>query len=263
MLIFLDLDGTVLGPNGMTHAVATAVERARDVGVLLCVCTGRPRGGVSQEIAEFFGAGPHIFENGAMVAAPHGKPALIESLSQSAALALAAHAQTTQAVLEFYTPFGVFVSRYTADCEEHERVLGIRVEEADLEDVARHRPIMRAHWIMREATHNAALSLEIADVEVGEATSPVLPGMLFASITPRGVSKGTAVRFVAKRHRVELDDCYAVGDAIGDRPMLDVVGHPFVMGNSPPAMHRDYPVLPDVQLDGVAKLLNDLMEKKR
>ena len=34
--------------------------------------------------------------------------------------------------------------------------------------------------------------------------------------------------------------------------MLDAVGHPYVMGNAPPELHRDYPVLPSVELDGVA-----------
>ncbi|MEZ4460775.1 MAG: HAD family hydrolase [bacterium] len=262
MLIFLDLDGTVLGPNGISPAVANAAKAARDAGFLLSVCTGRPRGGVAQTIAQSFGAGPHIFENGAMIAAPTGRPEVLESLPQSVALSLARHARDVEAVLEFYTPAGVFVSRYNTDCEEHEQILGIRVEEADLEDVARQRPIMRAHWIMRPLTRHAALALDLDEVEVGEATSPVLPGMLFASITPQGVSKGTAVAWVAAHHGVELADCVGVGDAPGDRPMLDAVGHPYVMGNAPPELHRDYPVLPSVELDGVATLLNRFLEAK-
>ncbi len=260
MLIFLDLDGTVIGPNGMTPAVGAAIDVARRAGFLLSVCTGRPRGGVAQEIARRMGEGPHIFDNGAMVASADGKPQAVERLTPEDALRLARHSKTAAAVLEFYTPAGVFVSRDNADCQEHARVLQITVTEADLEVIAATHEVMRAHWIMRPENSAEALLLELDDVEVGLASSPVLVGYLFASVTRYGVSKGSAAARVADVHGRSLSDCWAVGDAEGDRPVLDVVGHPRVMGNSPASLLEDFMAIGDVEDDAVAQLLNSLVD---
>jgi len=259
MLIFLDLDGTIIGPNGMTPAVGAAIDAARRAGFLLSVCTGRPRGGVAQSIARRLGEGPHIFENGAMVAPADGAPQAVERLTKADALRLARHSKTAQAVLEFYTPEGVFVSRNNADCQEHAQVLEIVAHEADLEAIATTHDVMRAHWIMRPENSAEALLLELDDVEVGLASSPVLLGYLFASVTRVGVSKGTAAARVAEFHGRSLVDCWAVGDAEGDRPVLDVVGHPRVMGNSPSSLLADFMSIGDVEDDAVAELLNSLV----
>lgn len=261
MLIFLDLDGTVIGSNGVSPAVSAAIDAARDAGLRLVVCTGRPRAGIALEVAHRFGAGPHIFESGALIAPASGRPLHVDRLPSAALKSLAAHTAHTRAVLEFYTPEGIFVSQLNADCEEHARVIGVEAHQADLATIADTVPVMRAHWIMRPDSRDEALSLVHADVEVGEASSPVLPGFLFASITKKGVSKGTAAARVAAIAGFTLDDCWAVGDAEGDRPVLEVVGHPRVMANAPAALKNDFPTIESVEHDGVAHLLHALLKQ--
>jgi hydroxymethylpyrimidine pyrophosphatase-like HAD family hydrolase len=47
-LVILDLDGTMIGQSGqVSQAVWAAVERAREDGIKLALCTGRPNLGVA------------------------------------------------------------------------------------------------------------------------------------------------------------------------------------------------------------------------
>lgn len=49
-----------------------------------------------------------------------------------------------------------------------------------------------------------------------------------------GVNKGTAVKWLAERFGIPLNEVIAVGDWINDVPMFAVAGRSFVMGQSPP-----------------------------
>lgn len=58
---FLDLDGTLVGHTGeVAPEVWSALDKARDSGLVLSVCTGRPSGGIASVIAQRIGPqGPH------------------------------------------------------------------------------------------------------------------------------------------------------------------------------------------------------------
>ncbi len=257
MRIFLDLDGTLIGPSGaVSEPVWEAIDEARQAGVEMSVCTGRPGAGVAMRIAERIDPhGAHIFENGAMITPAVGDPLKVEALEISDLERLVDHAAHTPAVLELYSADGIFVNRYNADCTLHEEVLDIEVIEADLSDVIQHHDIARAHWIMRPETVDQTLAIELGACEVGIASSPVLPENIFASITRRGVSKGSAARWIIDHFGHEPDATAAVGDAPSDRSVLDAVAHPFVMANAPAEMHADYTVIGLVEEDGVIEAL--------
>ena len=262
MYVFLDLDGTLIGPSGwISDAVWSAIDAARDAGFKLAVCTGRPRGGVSQRAARRIDPdGPHIFENGALIAPADGDPWVAQSLDLSDLEILVRQTQHTDAVLEFYTPAGIFVSAYNEDCREHERVLEIAVHEADLSQVIREHQVVRAHWIMRPETVDRTLDLTLNASETGVASSPVLPQNIFASITRKGVSKGSAARWVAENAAIPVKDSAAIGDSTGDLPVLELVGRPFVMADSPPELTTRFEVVPDVTRDGAAVALKRLLD---
>lgn len=264
MRLFLDLDGTLIGPSGaVSDAVWNGLERARSQGVKLSVCTGRPRAGIAQTVAQRVDPeGPHIFENGAWIGPSSAPPLRLEALEPFEVQALIAHCEKTQAVLELYTPEGIFVSAENEDCQTHARALDIEVTRADLHEIAQRHRVGRAHWIMRPEWVEMTLSVELNHSEVGVASSPVLPEMVFASITRRGVSKGTAAQWLCESQGEALDQTAGIGDAPGDRPLLDRVEHPFVMQNSPPEMRADYPVVASVEDDGVLEAIDAILSKR-
>jgi Cof subfamily protein (haloacid dehalogenase superfamily) len=260
-MLFLDLDGTLIGPEqGVRPSLMKALIQARDAGLRMAVCTGRSWRGLAGRIgAELAPDGPHIYESGAAIVSGRGEAIETHSLRVADALALAQHATTAQAVLEFYTDEGVFVSALNDDCAGHARALDIEVSETDLLEIARDVSVFRAHWIARPDTIDDALSLELDGVHVAVASSPVLPKNVFASITRDDIDKGTAARRVAEMWGEDLADCYAVGDSVGDLPILRVVGHGYVMANAPAELHAQFPVLPSVDDDGVLELVRKLV----
>ena len=62
-----------------------------------------------------------------------------------------------------------------------------------------------------------------------------------------GSSKATAVRALAAAENYDLSECFAYSDSISDVPMLEAVGHPFVVNPDRAlrrvAAERDWPVL--------------------
>jgi len=257
-LIFLDLDGTVIGSNGVSDATWAAIEALQE-RCQMVVCTGRTRAGVAARIAERISeTGPHIFENGGLVS-PFGQPPWFQSQLDYRDLAsLIAQSERVDATLEFYTAEGVFCSRDHPDCRLHAEVLDIPIEFVDLYQIAESIPVIRAHWIMRPEVVDDTLNVELVASELGVARSPVLPKNVFASITAKGTSKGSAARIVAEKLGVSLADAYAVGDSEGDRPILEVVGHARVMGDSPATLLSDFEAIGDVDNDGLADFLRTL-----
>ena len=242
-LIFLDVDGTLIGAKGhVEDCVWQATEKARAAGVKLSLCTGRPCFGVAQKVAERLGPDvPHIFQNGAQIARASGEPVKVRALKEAATRALLTHAREHNLTLELYTPTNLYVERKTALSDGHAKMIGVTAIVSDLGKVIQDEPVVRAQWVVTKDDLRRATAFEHKDIDVGIATSPALKGAVFASLTQKGVSKGSAVRYVADLLKVDLANSMGVGDSSGDIPLLEEVGFPVAMANAAPELLADYP----------------------
>lgn len=259
-LVVLDLDGTVIGADGQVRqCVWEAAQRARDAGMKVAVCTGRPAFGVALRVAERIGPdNPHVFQSGAHVGYPDGRTIQVTALREADVRVLIATARDRGAVLELYTPTELFVERRTELSERHAKLLGVTAIVRDLEDVAEHEPVVRAQWVAPLDGHEALLERLPDGIAAATATSPALPGIAFVNMTRAGTSKASAVEQLAKHLRVPLADIMAVGDSANDVPMLDIVGHPRVMANgSPDVLARYERVVPSVEECGAAEAIDE------
>ena len=256
-LVILDLDGTVIGASGrVAPKVWEAAEQARAAGVKIAVCTGRPGLGVAMRVARRLGPNvPHVFQSGAHMAYPDGETLMASSLREVAALQLVQHARVHGLVLELYTPNALYVERRTALSEAHAEMIGVGALVRDLAEVAQSEPVVRAQWVLTPEQEAAAMSLRVEDVHVSRATSPAQPDTLFVSVTRKGTSKGSAVRALCQHLRVPLEKVMAVGDSAGDLPMLELVGHPIVVGNAESDLLERYPSVGSVEDGGVVEAL--------
>jgi len=258
-IIFLDLDGTLIGHSGeVADALWPALDGLRDDGTILSVCTGRPSGGIASEVARRIGPdAPHIFHGGAVARLGAGDVIDMRAMPQDALERLVEDARARDLALELYTPDAIFVDAMTEEHLVHARAIGVPGAQTDLlELVASGAPIAKAQWIVREADEVARIEAETPDaLFAASATSDAAPGLYFVTVTARGTDKGSAVRAVCARLGHDPSACAAVGDSTGDLPMLEAVGHPFVMGNAPESLRERYPTLPHVQDDGVLELL--------
>ncbi|MEJ2289691.1 MAG: HAD family hydrolase [Deinococcales bacterium] len=261
-LVVLDLDGTLIGSQGVVDTcVWEAAERVREAGVKLAVCTGRPAFGLAQRVAQRLGpTTPHVFQSGAHIAYPDGETLKASALKEAASRRLIEQARKLGSVLELYTPSNLFVERKTDMSEAHAKMIGVNAIVRDLEDVVANEPVVRAQWIVPLDQIAVVTGISGDGVQVSTATSPALKNTAFVSVTREGVSKASAVRHVAEVLRVRLSDVMAVGDSVGDLPMLEAVGHPVVMANSAPELlERFSDVAGDVESCGVVVALEEAL----
>lgn len=265
-LVVLDLDGTVIGANGQVMAcVWEAAERVTDAGIKIAVCTGRPGLGITMRVAERLGPNvPHIFQSGAHIAYASGQTFKACALKEAAARVLLGYARKRGYVLEVYTPSSLYVERKTSMSEAHAKMIGVTALVRDLEDVITNEPVVRAQWVVPLSQADEVIGLEVPGVEVSTATSPALSTAAFVSVTGKGVSKASATRDLAELLKVKLENVMAVGDSLGDVPMLDIVGHPMVMSNSAPELlERFDEVAGDVADCGVVVALEQALATVR
>lgn len=260
-MVILDLDGTLIGSSGQVETcVWEAATRAREAGVRLAVCTGRPGFGVAARVARRLDPDtPHIFQNGAQVTYIDGDTLQMSALREQATLALVRRARELGVVLELYTPDGLYVERRTDISEAHAKMIGVNAIVRDLAEVAGAEPVVRAQWVVPPDRLGDVEAVEVAGVHLSTATSPALPDTFFISITRAGVDKGTAVRLLAERLEMDPANLMALGDSTGDVSMLEAVGHPRVMGSGDPSVIARFPdgVLPGVEACGAAQALDE------
>jgi Cof subfamily protein (haloacid dehalogenase superfamily) len=79
----------------------------------------------------------------------------------------------------------------------------------------------------------------------------------FVEILNANVDKGDALRFVAQRLRVRMDDVVAIGDSWNDLPLLRAAGFAVAMGSAPRELvDLADAVVGDVADDGVAEAID-------
>lgn len=264
-LVVLDLDGTVIGSTGQVQpCVYEAIERARAAGMRIAICTGRPAIGAALRIAQRVGPNnAHIFQSGAHIAYPDGETLRVSALKEATTRNLITHARTLGAVLEVYTPTNMFVERKSDLGEKHQKLLGVTAIVRDLTDVVENEPVIRAQWVVAEERLEAVMDVEIPGAQLTHGISPALPGAHFLAVTQAGVSKGTSLKELCESMKVKRDNVMAVGDSDGDLPMLEVVGHPVIMGNSHPTLRARFEtIVSDVDACGAADALDMALDLK-
>jgi Cof subfamily protein (haloacid dehalogenase superfamily) len=235
-LIGIDVDGTLVGASGKVHPrVWAAAERAREMGIHLTLCSGRPAFGLALEYARRLDAGGwHVFQNGASVVNLRTGESRSAALPRECVDVMIAQARDTGRVLELYSDKD-YVAESTSDwAREHADLLGVAFARRPFESLTG--AVVRAQWLVSAADADRVRATIPPGVEVAQSTSPLMPETQFVGVTRKGVSKGTAMRAIADEYAVELRDVMYIGDAGNDLPALEVVGHPVAMGGASPAV---------------------------
>jgi len=260
-LVILDLDGTLIGASGQVEScIWNAADRAREAGVRLALCTGRPGFGIAARVARRLDPDtPHIFQNGAQVAYLDGDTLKMSALREGTTRELVSQARRLGVVLELYTPDGLYVERRTEISEAHAKMIGVNAMKRDLAEVAATEPVVRAQWVVPPERLADVMAVEVEGVSSSAATSPALPNTYFVSLTRAGVEKGSAVKLLAEKLELKPDQLMGIGDSPGDLGMLATVGIPRVLSSGDPEVVARYPdgLLPGVEACGAAQGLDE------
>lgn len=262
-LVFLDVDGTLVGPRGVPACAWEAIEEAKAEGVRFSLVTGRPgRGAALRYARRLDPTGLHIFESGAVVLALgqdlHTPPALpfhVEALPEGAAKEAVRLGRRLGLLLEAYTADGGFyVEGEDPILDAHQALLDLKAEEEDLLSLT---GLVRLQVLLRpEDPVEDFLEALPEELAPHLAESPKMPGVRFLSLTKRGVSKRTAAERVAQAYGVSLEEAAMVGDGENDLELIRAVGLGVAMGNAPLSVQKAARwVAPPVEACGLREAL--------
>ena len=233
-LICIDIDGTLVGASGEPHAsVWDAAARARQLGIRIAVCSGRPALGVAVDFARRLDlSGWHSFQNGASVLHPKSGESRSTYLPMDAVTGLVARARAVPFALELYTDTEYAIESTSERAHQHAALLGVPFRPRPFDQLRG--PVVRAQWMVALEELDAVLAEPSFGLEVATSTSPVMPDTVFVGMTPPGVNKSVAVRAIAAEYEVPLAATMFVGDGGNDVAAMRIVGHAIAMANAEP-----------------------------
>jgi len=275
-LIAIDLDGTLLSPDGtVSPANRAALARARDAGALIVPCTGRAWHESHRAIDGVAGLGRGVFVTGAMVNDIHtGRTLEARPFEPTVA------ARIVEIIADLPEALLVFRDR---DKAGHDYLVTGR---GRLQDNTRwwfehtaakvHEDRAPADWshCVRVAVVSRNGCLPDAQARLSAELGGRVESHCFGGIPrqdrhepvhilevfPGGVSKWAGIRAVAAHHGVPEDAIAAIGDEINDVPLLRGAACGVAMGNAVPATAAvaDHHTLTNTE-DGVAHAIDRML----
>ena len=265
-LIALDLDGTLIDDDlalgeRTRQAIAAAIER----GVAVSIATGRMARSALVYARQLGLNDPIVAYQGALIRAmPVADDGRVGRLLVHRPLAAA----VTREAIEWTRSIGL-----DPHLNHLERFI-IRAEDARAEDYSAFlggRAVLvddLLAWITGPISKVIAVSEEPIDESVLQLARDHFAGRADVTIShPRfleflapGVSKGAAVRWLARRAGVPLGAVLAIGDQFNDLEMIEGVGHGAAMPHAPlPVRAVARYIAPPVTEEGAAQLIEQLV----
>ena len=240
-LVTIDIDGTLLNSNKeLTSEVKTAIKKATVQGVNIVLATGRPTIGVLDLVKELELDNEHGFMityNGAMIQNAGTEEVLIEHpLSHDDFLDIELLARKlgvhfhAQDYSRMYTP-NRDLSEYTI----HEATLtGIPVSYRTISEMTPDMKIIKSMMIDKEEILDEAISKIPTDFSDRFAIVKSAP--FYLEVLNKQATKGEAVKELAAKLNITLDEVMAIGDNENDLSMIETAGIGVAMGNAVPSV---------------------------
>jgi Cof subfamily protein (haloacid dehalogenase superfamily) len=241
-LIALDIDGTIIGENQIIgRRTLAAVSEATRRGIAVSLVTGRMASS-AMPFAESLGlTGPLVAQQGALIRSmPEpgsgglGRLLYHRPLRPEIALEIVDWCRARSLIPHFNHLELMIVGADEERLEEYRHFVGDRLRiVADVRERAR-RPVTKLVAI-GEGDHPLEV-LDEARAHFAGRAEVTLSHPRFLEFLALGVSKGQAVRWLARRLGVPLAQAMAVGDQYNDLEMISEVGHGVAMPSAPAAV---------------------------
>lgn len=265
-LIALDIDGTIIGDDHeITSRTIDAVRAAMERDVAVSLVTGRMVSSAMRFATDLGLTGPIVGYQGGLIRAMPlpdtrrlGKLLLHTPLPADAARGIVAwtRARGLDPHVNHLERFILRADDPRAD--DYSAFMGARAELVpDLLEAIDH-PVTKIL-----AVGEPPVPVEVAPLaraEFAGRADVTISHPRFLEFVAPGVSKGRAIRFLARRLRIPLAATLAIGDQWNDLEMLAEVGHGTAMPSAPPEVRAAARyVAPPLEEDGAARMIEDLV----
>jgi Cof subfamily protein (haloacid dehalogenase superfamily) len=258
-LVAFDLDGTLVGPEGIVSSrVRAAIERLPALGIAGCIVTGRMFRAAVPFARDLGLLAPLVCYQGASIVDPRDEVILRDVPLD--------HAVVVE-IIRIASDVGMHLQLYRNDeyyCERRNRFSDLYARLSGID------PVIVPSLAETFASGGATKAVFIADAADVELCAPRLRDELggrayvtrsypeFVECMNPTVDKGDALRFVADRLGIALAGVAAIGDAWNDVPLLRSAGFGIAMGSAPPELRVvAAAIVADVRDDGVAEALEE------
>jgi Cof subfamily protein (haloacid dehalogenase superfamily) len=262
-LIAVDLDGTLLDKGGLPHRRdVLAIRAALAAGVRVSIATGRLYSGTRPFVETLGLRGAVACADGSHLVHATDHATLMHHGVRGSAAALLRDAVARAGVATFVfakdaighdaagAPYVDYVATWSRDIRAARDIYGHEL------------------WTAQDGvTAVVALGTEEQICGVVNDLARDLQGTVLVAMFPTrrggaagawativraaGTTKGTAVRWIAEREEISLEETVCVGDWVNDVPMFEVAGRSFAMGQAPEEVKaKATDVLPNTVEDG-------------
>jgi Cof subfamily protein (haloacid dehalogenase superfamily) len=267
-LVALDIDGTIVGDDLVLHKrTIRAVAEARRRGVRVSIVTGRMatsgmefarRLGLTETVVGYQGAIAREMGDGREE--PLGRLLRHRPLDAATALEIVEWTRSVGLVPHFNNLETLILPADDPRADDYSRFVGGRMTLVpDLESwLARRRTVTKVIAVGSRPAPNEAYADAVARF-AGRAEATISHPEFLEFVAP-GVSKGEALRWLARREGIPMAQVMAVGDQLNDLDMIAAAGHGVAMGNAPDEVRSvaRY-VAPHVDEQGAAAMIEVLV----
>lgn len=256
-LVAFDVDGTLVGRDlAISSRVRAAIARMQKAGIEGCLVTGRMYRATLPFARELDFGAPVICYQGAAVVDPNSDEVLQDvSLSNDVVRDLIEAVERDRMHLQLYRNDEYY-------CEARNRFSDLYASLALIEPVVvtslretfAYSPATKA-VVVADAENARQYAQRMQEYFDGRAyVTRSLPE--FVEVLNPAVDKGKALRFVAARLGVAMEEVVAIGDSWNDAPLLQTAGLGIAMGSAPTQLRElAAAVVGDLAHDGVAEAI--------
>ncbi|BDR61236.1 Cof-type HAD-IIB family hydrolase [Lactobacillus xylocopicola] len=257
-LLFSDIDGTLINSAlTVTPRTRDAIRKQVVTGNIFVPVSARMPQAIMTVVGQIMQSCPMVAYNGALVLDELGQPLYSKSIASSQAASICAYLEQEEKEIVWNVYSGANWFYYPGN--NIDRVLKEEIVQlkASPSSVAEVEQLPGVHKIL---LMGQAAALDVAKQNLAKLHPDLFlvksaPTLL--EIMVKKVNKGAGVRILAEELKVRMDDCWAFGDNYNDAAMLKAVGHPYLMGNAPAELKREFAnITLDNNHDGIAAVLD-------
>lgn len=231
-LLAIDMDGTLLNSQELiSEKTISAINRCTEKDIKVIITTGRPIQGVMKYYDLLNVDSLVITYNGAKI---------YDVLQETTLFSQGLAAEDSQAIIDLaiaekhsfilWSGNKLYTNIINDKVLEYYRLS--RVNPIVLEDFSEviNQGVTKVIWI--DSPEKVKEHLPLAKKRFGERVSVTISRPEFLEFFTKGISKASAIDFIASKYQIKQEEVIAVGDALNDIEMIKYAGLGVAMGNA-------------------------------